>query len=104
MLLRARGVDINAYDKVAGAPDSASAEPSNNNSTSKKKRKEVEGAASPGNGSGNKEGVSAAEEVEGDETPSFWIKVRGTRTCCGKGTIFSTKSRGGVASARWHMR
>lgn len=93
MLLRARGVDINAYDKVAGAPDCASFKSTNNMSTSKKKDKEVEGAASPGNGSGDKEEMLVAEDVEEDETPSFWIMVRGALgCCCGKGTTLGERA------------
>lgn len=74
MLLRARGVDINAYDKVTGAPDATNVKSSNNKSASKKKGQEVKCAANP-------EKVFAADE--GDETPSFWIKVGGARSCCG---------------------
>lgn len=86
MLLRARGVDINAYDKVAGAPDAADFKSRQNKSASKRKDKRVKGAANPGNGSGD------TEEVEVDETPQFWIKVGGARSCCWNKTL-STKSQ-----------
>lgn len=87
MLLRARGVDINAYDKVAGAPDASNSNSTNNKSASKKKDAKVQGAANPANGSGDKEEAFAAEEVEGDKTPSFWIKVGGARSCCAKNPL-----------------
>ncbi|CAB1104065.1 unnamed protein product [Ectocarpus sp. CCAP 1310/34] len=69
-LLRARGVDINAYDKVAGTPDTASAAPDSSRTKGKSTSKDakVKSAA---------EGVvkEDADEGGGDETPSFWIKV-----------------------------
>lgn len=71
-LLRARGVDINAYDKVAGTPDNAAAPPdsSQTKGESTSKDAKVKSAA---------KGVAKedADEEEGDETPSFWIKVGG---------------------------
>eukprot|EP00752_Nemacystus_decipiens_P004170 g3813.t1 len=58
-LLRSRGADVMAYDKVAGAPDDTTSP------ISKKKK----GTKVKESGGANPDGGSE------DETPSFWIKV-----------------------------
>lgn len=64
MLLRSRGVDINAYDKYDGAPSKGE--------TSAEKRAEEEKDAKEG---GAKADEGAATLVEENEAPSFWTKV-----------------------------
>ncbi|CAM9595189.1 unnamed protein product [Ectocarpus sp. 13 AM-2016] len=69
-LLRVRGVDINAYDKVAGTPDTASVAPDSSQTTGKSTSKDAK-IKSAAEGVGKED----ADEGGGDETPSFWIKV-----------------------------
>ncbi|CAM9433845.1 unnamed protein product [Hapterophycus canaliculatus] len=77
MLLRARGVDINAYDKAAGKPDadtveskSAEAKATKGEKGSKLKGTDV------GEGRRSKSGAFDEAEGEGEERPSFWIEVK----------------------------
>ncbi|CAM9921164.1 unnamed protein product [Ectocarpus sp. 4 AP-2014] len=69
-LLRARGVDINPYDKVAGTPGTASAAPDSSQTKGKSTSKDAKvKSAAEGDGKGD------ASEGMGGEAPSFWIKV-----------------------------
>lgn len=71
MLLRARGVDFNAYDKAAGAPGAKGSPP--RQQLPKKKGSESEAA---GTDKGVEKGKNLAEAGEDEEvTPSFWSKV-----------------------------
>ncbi|CAN0133571.1 unnamed protein product [Scytosiphon promiscuus] len=76
MLLRARGVDINAYDKAAGKPDG---DPVGSNPAKSKTKASEEDAgrkgAGVGKGSSSKADASASEGEE-DEMPTFWVEVK----------------------------
>lgn len=71
-LLRARGVDVNAYDKVAGTPGTASAAPDSSQTKGKSTSKDAK-VKSAAEGDGKED----ADEGGGGEAPSFWIKVGG---------------------------
>lgn len=71
MLLRARGVDFNAYDKAAGSPGAGGSAP--RQQLPKKGSK----SEAPGTDGGVKKGKNLADAGEDEEmTPSFWSKVR----------------------------
>ena len=71
MLLRARGVDFNAYDKAAGSPGAGGSPP--RQQLPKKKGSKSEATGADG---GVEKGINLAEAGEDEEvTPSFWSKV-----------------------------
>lgn len=75
MLLRARGVDVNAYDKAAGKPvaDTERTNSAKSKAASSKKDSKLIGTDA-NKGSRGKDGASIAEGEE-DEEPPFWIEV-----------------------------
>ncbi|CAM9757297.1 unnamed protein product [Laminaria digitata] len=71
MLLRARGVDFNAYDKAAGSPDTGGSPPRQR--LPQKGSKSGTPAGTDGGGEKKKKLAEAGEDEE--EAPSFWSKV-----------------------------
>lgn len=82
MLLRSRGVDIKAYDKIEGAPD-----PADKVQADKKGSRKANVSSSTTKKVAGKKGKAAAEqsgqeeEEDEDVAPSFWVKVCKTIGC-----------------------
>lgn len=81
MLLRSRGVDFNAYDKVAGKPldkGAVGTEASCGKRDRGGAKKEKADEAKPKDASGKKPNGQDGGESEGEdeEPPAFWTEVR----------------------------
>lgn len=75
MLLRSRGVDIKAYDKVGGAPDPTSKTKADTKGANGKGARKDDSSSST-KVPGVKAAKQSEEEEEGEEVaPSFWVKV-----------------------------
>lgn len=84
MLLRARGVDVNAYDKAAGKPDADAVGTKSAKSDTAKSKKDAKLKGTGVDEGSSSKAEALASEGEGDEMPSFWIEVgaRAWATCC----------------------
>ena len=69
MLLRARGVDFNAYDKAAGSPGTGGSPPR------QRLPKKASKSKAPGTDGGVEKNTLAESGVDEEVTPSFWSKV-----------------------------